>query len=181
MSEVVKQVLNLWNQLPEAQRSDFVISFEIIKEAMGIEWLRKHFDPDLTRPSIFKLGTRISEEEATRNYRGIDLAECIINLKDIDGIHECLSRMREAENPESGLAELHIGKMLYINRWPFRFIKPQGKRGNDYDLEIICHNQARCGDAKCKLESTELSSDTITTTLKNSAVNCRRTVPVCSS
>jgi hypothetical protein len=40
MSEIAT-VLSLWNQLPEAQRSDFVISFEIIKDAMGIEWLRR--------------------------------------------------------------------------------------------------------------------------------------------
>jgi hypothetical protein len=58
--------------------------------------------------------------------------------------------------------------MLFINRWAFRFVTPQGKRGNDYDLEIISHNQLRCGDTKCKLESTELSSATITNTLKNS-------------
>jgi hypothetical protein len=80
----------------------------------------------------------------------------------------CLSRMREAQNPEARYAELHIGKMLYINQWPFGFVKPQGQRGNDYDLEIICHNQKRCGDTKCKLESTEISSATITNTLQSS-------------
>ena len=167
-SEAVREVVALWNQLPEEHRSDFIVCFALIRESMGVEWLTRHFDPDLKRPSVFKIGHGTSEEEATRNYRAIDLAECIINLKDIEGIQECLSRIKEAENPEAGYAELHIAKMLYINEWPFRFVTPRGKRGDDYDLEIVCYNQQRCGDTKCKLESTELSSSTITSTLKNS-------------
>ncbi len=147
---------------------------------MGREWLIKHFNPDLKRSSIFKISFGVSEEEAARNYRVIDLAELLINLKDIEGFTECISRMRAADSPEPRLAELHIAKMLYINRWPFRFVKPQGKRGNDYDLEIICHNQVRCGDTKCKIESTELSSETITATLKNSRTQLPPEGPGCS-
>jgi hypothetical protein len=144
---------------------------------MGVEWLKKHFDPDLKKHSIFKISFGNSEEEAARNYRVIDLAELMINLKDIEGVQECLSRMREAENPEAALAELHIAKMLYINHWPIRFVKPLGKRGNDYDLEIICHNKTRCGDTKCKIESTDLSSETITRTLKNGRTQLPRDGP----
>jgi len=163
----VRDIVALWNQLPQEHKSDFTISFSIIRDVMGLEWLQKHFDPDLKKPSIFKISEGATEEEATRNYRVIDLAELLINLKDVEGLNDCLARLREADNPEPGLAELHIAKMLYINSWPFRFAQPKGLRGNDYDLEIVCHNQTRCGDTKCKLESTELSSATITTTLKN--------------
>jgi len=166
--EVISDILALWNQLPAAHRSDFTICFSIIREAMGVDWLTKHFDPETKKSGVFKLGPGISEEEITQNYRAIDLAECIINLKDIQGVGECLARLREAHNPEAGYAELHIGKMLYINQWPFRFVKPQGKRGNDYDLEIEFYEQKRCGDAKCKVESTDISSETVTQTLKNS-------------
>jgi len=167
-SETIPQLIALWNQIPEEYRSDFTLCFDIIRESMGVDWLRKHFDPDQKETGVFKISYGTTEEEATRNYRVIDLAECLINLKDVEGIQECLSRMREAENPEASYAELHIAKMLYINRWPFRIVKPRGKRGDDYDLEIICHNQTRCGDTKCKLETTELSSATIEKTLKNS-------------
>jgi hypothetical protein len=161
-----QQIVALWEQLPADQRSDFTISFEIIRGFMSLEYLKKHFDPDSSK-SFFKISFGTSEEEATRNYRVIDFAELLINLKDIDGFNECISRMREADNPESGLAELHIAKMLYINQWPFKFVKPQGKRGNDYDMEIIRNNQIMCADTKCKIEATELNSGTITSVLKN--------------
>ena len=164
----VQQLLGVWNQIPVEYRSDFTLCFAIIRKYMGVDWLKKHFDPEQKKSTFFKLAYDATEEDAIRNYRAIDLAECIINLREIEGFSDFLSRMRESENPESGYAELHIAKMLHINNWPFRMIKPRGKRGDDYDLEIICHNQTRCGDTKCKLESTELSTATIESTLKNS-------------
>jgi len=166
-NEAVRQLIALWKLIPEEHRSDFTLCFGIIRETMGFEWLRKHFDPD-QGSGFFKIASGTTEADAIRNYRVIDLAECLINLKDIEGIRECLSRMKEAENPEASYAELHIAKMLYINSWPFRIIEPRNKRGDDYDLEISCHNHTRCGDTKCKLESTELSSATIEKTLSNS-------------
>ena len=168
VDETIRRLLGVWNQLPEQHRNDFTLSFAIIRIFMGLEWLKKHLNPEQKTSGIFKLGEETNEEGATRNYRAIDLAECIVNLRNIDGFDECLSRMREADNPEPGYAELHIARMLCINSWPFRIIKPRGNRGDDYDLEIICHNQTRCGDTKCKLESTELSSTTIEKTLSNS-------------
>jgi hypothetical protein len=123
--EGAQQIVSVWNKIPEEHRNDFTLCLSIIRETMGLKWLEKHFDPGLERASIFKIGGGTSEEEAARNYRVIDLAECMINLKDVEGISECLSRMREAQNPEARYAELHIGKMLYINQWPFRFVKPQ--------------------------------------------------------
>jgi hypothetical protein len=164
-----KAVVAIWNLIPAEYRSDFTLCFGIIRNIMGVDWLKRHFDPEQKRESgIFKLAYGVTEEEATRNYRAIDLAECLLNLSHIDGLQTCLLEMQQASNPEAGYAELHIAKMLYINRWPFRIVKPRHKRGDDYDLEIICHNQTRCGDTKCKLESTELSSSTIERTLTHS-------------
>jgi hypothetical protein len=163
-----KIILEAWNQLPEEHKSDFVISLMIIKDFLGQEWLDRHLDPDQKEDGFFKLTEDVTDEAATKNFRAIDLAECLINLKDVEGFKECLTRMREAVNPEASLAELHIAKMLYVNQWPFRIVKPQGKRGNDYDLEIECNDHLMCGDTKCKLETTEISSGTITSTLKKS-------------
>jgi hypothetical protein len=54
VNEWTKQIVDLWEHLPIDQRSDFIISFEIIRGFMGVEWLKKHFDPELKKPSIFK-------------------------------------------------------------------------------------------------------------------------------
>jgi hypothetical protein len=87
-NEWIREIVSLWNQLPKENQSDFQVSFEIIKGLMGLEWLQKHFDPELKKPSVFKIGFGATEEEATRNYRVIDLAELLINLKDVEGFGE---------------------------------------------------------------------------------------------
>jgi hypothetical protein len=74
--------------------------------------------------------------------------------------------MLRASRTEPFYAELHIAKMLYANQWPFRCVKPRGKKGDDYDLEISCDGYTRCGDTKCKLESTVQTTASITSTLK---------------
>jgi hypothetical protein len=64
--------------------------------------------------------------------------------------------------------------MLYVNDWSFRFVEQAGKRGNDYDFEIQSNlGVPICVDAKCKIESTPISSDTVFNTLSSS----RRQLP----
>jgi hypothetical protein len=92
----------------------------------------------------------------------------MFNLCRIRGFGDCIANMKNAANPEPSLAELHIGKMLYANDWPFRFRVPQGKRGDSYDLEIRYMDQVVCGDVKCKIVSPIPDSKTITNTLSNS-------------
>lgn len=165
-------LLAYWQQnVPDEHKTDAVICFEIIRYVMGAEWLQKHFDPQQKEDGVFKVSFGRTDEEIAKNFRLVDFCECLINLRFVEGVHECIARLKEAKDTdaaEAGYAELHIAKMLYVNEWPFRIIKPRGKRGDDYDLEIICHNQTRCGDTKCKLKSTGLSSATIKNQLKNS-------------
>lgn len=166
--DTIRMLLAYWQAIPDQHKTDAVICFEIIRFVMGRNWLVKHFNPEQEGDGVFKVSFGRTDEDIAKTFRLVDFAECLINLRYVEGIHDCVARLREAENPEAGYAELHIAKMLFINEWPFRIVKPHGKRGDDYDLEIICHNQTRCGDTKCKLKSTDLSSKTIENTLKQS-------------
>jgi hypothetical protein len=56
-------------------------------------------------------------------------------------------------------AELDLGRMLYLNRVPFRYVLPQGVKGKDYDVEILFPDDlVACAGAKCALENRELST-----------------------
>lgn len=95
----------------------------------------------------------------------MDLAEVLYNLQTVPAFDECISRMRGGDI-EGTFAELDFGRMLYLNRAPFRFVVPSGTRGADYDIEILYPNGVvACGDAKCKIDSTEFSEHTIRNTL----------------
>lgn len=166
--ETIRMLLAYWEQMPSEHKNDAGICFEILRFVLGPDWVRKHFDPNQKGDGVFKISFGNTAEEIAKNYRLMDLAECLINLRYVDGIHNCVARFKEANDApaaEAGYAELHIAKMLYVNEWPFRIIKPRNKKGDDYDLQIISGHHVRCGDTKCKLETTELSSATIEQTL----------------
>jgi len=94
------------------------------------------------------------------------LAEILFNLQRVPGFDECLDRMRRGDI-EGALAEFNIGRMLFLNKVPFRFVIPQGVKKKDYDFDIICANgQAACADAKCKIDETTFSEGGIKEALK---------------
>jgi len=102
---------------------------------------------------------RVRSQEQT--FRVVDLAELLFNLQNIEGFDDCISRMRQGVI-EPTFAELDLGRMLFLSDVAFRFVKPGGKKGDDYDIEIKLPDWPRvCADAKCKVESTEFSASTV--------------------
>ena len=148
-------------------QNDTQIAVLIIKAFLGMPWLDRHVSEETKTAGILTIRGTILEQNLAR-VRIVDLAESLFNLCRIRGFSDCIERMKTAKNPEPSMAELHIGKMLYANDWSFRFIVPQGKRGDNYDLQIRCHNQTVCADVKCKINSLVPDSNTITNTLKDS-------------
>jgi len=161
----IKHLLASWATFPPDMRNDTQISIAVIKHFLGEDWPFTHILPDCRTPGILTVHGTVSEKKLAK-VRIIDLAESLLNLRKIPGLRDCVRHMRTAKNLEPSLAELHIGKMLYANDWQFRFVAPQGKRGDNYDLQIRYHNQPVCGDVKCKIESTAPNSGAITSTLK---------------
>jgi len=165
----VQRLITLWqNSIPELRDTlpELCVSFGIIHSFLGGEYFAKHFGPDAPDDGFFKLTPAgATNVEAARNYRVVDLAELLFNLQHIRGFARCVIQMRDAENPEPSYAELHVARMLYINDWQFRFVEPIGEKGKDYDFEINYFNNRVCADAKCKIEATALSANTVTKTL----------------
>ena len=91
----------------------------------------------------------------------MDLAEVVYNLQTVPGFDNCIARMREGDI-EGTAAELDLGRMLYLNQVPFRYVVPQGVKGKDYDAEILFPDGVvACADAKCALEITGLKAKAI--------------------
>jgi hypothetical protein len=96
----------------------------------------------------------------------MDLAEILYNLQEVPGFAECIARMRNGDI-EGTYAELDFGRMLYLRQIRFRYVVPRGRTGSDSDIEVVYPNGlVVCGDAKCKIESTEFSWKTIDYTLE---------------
>jgi hypothetical protein len=67
---------------------------------------------------------------------------------------------------EASLAELEIGRMLYVHDYKFQFNERQAVKRRDYDLEIQLDRWSVCADVKCKLEITPITATTIISTLE---------------
>lgn len=143
-----------------------LISMGVVKHFMGESWINDYLR-DGKRDDFFRVvfEDEKSHDPYVQSFRITDLAELFFNLQNIEGFDSCISKMQN-DIAQPTYAELDIGRMIYCNDWPFKFIVPQQKKRLDYDYEITLQDGlVICADAKCKLESTQLSEETIVDSL----------------
>jgi hypothetical protein len=169
------------NFAPEYLNDDtarsFVLSIGIIKHYFGEEWLTRHVSPENPTPGFLRTYAGRDEKAQLSLFRIVDFAELLFNLQDIDGFDYCLDQMRDG-NIEATYAELDFGRMLVASGVTFRFVVRSGIKGSDYDVEItLPDGLVVCADAKCKLESTTFSEETVRNTLKRAVDQLPRDRP----
>jgi hypothetical protein len=158
-------------QNDDTQRS-FWLSVAMIKHFLGLDWANKHMSPETSDPGFLRIIPGHGPETQRSTFKVVDLAELLWNLEAVPGFDLCIERLRRADI-ESTYAELDLGRMLYCGNVDFRYVKPQQIKGADYDIEIILPDWTVCADAKCKIESTNFSIETV----QNSLTHPRKQFP----
>jgi hypothetical protein len=96
----------------------------------------------------------------------------LFNLQNVPGFDECVERLK-AGDIEATLAELDLGRFLFLHSVSFRYVKPISKKGSDYDVDITYPNGVvASADAKCKVDG-EFNKKTI----ENSLETARKQLP----
>lgn len=158
-----------FDDLPEVARANavtasFAVACGVLKAFLGAPWFDKHIMPEGKRGFLTIDESTVVKHEET-SFRIIDLAEVLYNLQTVNGFDECVTRLRNGDI-EGTYAELDFGRMLYLHKIRFRYVTPQGTKTRDYDLEVLYPDgRIACGDAKCKIESTDFGAKTVTNTL----------------
>jgi hypothetical protein len=153
----------------------FWLALAVIRHFFGPDWVEENIGLGNKAPGFLRLISSDDDKvESERSaFKIADLGEVLLNLQEIDGIDLPLGKMRNGEI-EAGYAELDLGRMLYASGVTFRYVKPQQKRGLDYDVEITLPDGCVvCADAKCKIETTAFSEHTV----KNSLQTARKQFP----
>jgi len=151
--------------LNEVQKS-FARGSGVARALLGKDWTERYIISDSHKKGFFSIDESDPNLFQKSGFRVIDLGEVLYNLQNTPGFDECIEQMRNG-NLEDTLAELDLGRMLYIHSVPFRYVIPQGKQGSDYDVEVIYPDGViACADAKCKIESGEFSAESVKNTLK---------------
>lgn len=144
------------------------LSMELLRIMIDNEWVNQAiFFQHKTKPqrteedrSFFKTNSgRYQWQERVRR-----LAERLFNLQSIENIDDIIIKIKEG-NLTSRFAELEIGTTFYRREIPFEFVKPQGKKGFDFDITINTTPRINC-EIKHKIESTKISKQTILQSLK---------------
>jgi hypothetical protein len=170
-------LLNVLSTFPPEIRKDdtqraFWLSIAIVKHFLGLDWANKHISPVIRDAGFLRVIPGAGPETQKSTFKVVDFAELLWNLETVPGFDLCLERLRHADI-ESTYAELDLGRMLYCGDVDFRYVKPRQVKGEDYDIEIVLPDWIVCADAKCKIESTDFSIETI----QNSLAHARKQFP----
>src|SRR5450631_1121000 len=177
--EHLQKTLTGWPEelVKDDSRKVFCLSVAIAEYFLGQKWIDNHVIPN-GPPGFLRQGDKDKVRSEQQSYRMVDFAELLFNLQNVEGFDDCIDRIRQGII-EPTYAELDLGRMLYLSEIEFRFVKPQGKKENDYDIEITLPDWPRiCADAKCKLETTDFTRETVRNALDGARKQFPPDVPI---
>lgn len=141
-----------------------IAALHILAAIFGDDWTETHVMRDTSPTNFFCNAATEDHVRTIGRIRLIQFAEMVFNLQYVPGLHKTMEMIRDGDL-EPGFAELEVGRILYVNGRTFEFVSPKGKKGEDYDLELLFEDVTACGETKCKLESTAISESTLLDTL----------------
>jgi hypothetical protein len=165
---IVKSISDIRTKNPNYSHHDLcvVTAMMIVKEFLGLDWMQRHVTGTGAPTDFFKNDWSTEARANMHKLRLIYLAEFLINLQFVPNFKELLAKFKENDLIEATFAELEVGRIIFLNRVPFRFVRATGKKKSDYDLELCVGGIATAADTKCKLETTSRSVDTVLGSLK---------------
>lgn len=143
----------------------FIVAQHILLQAFGADWMERHIGTRARLPDFFRSREPAADDRALGIVRAVHLAEMIFNLQDHEGVGKSIGLVANGD-VEAGFTELEVAKLLRVSARPFWFVAPRGVKGDDYDLEIAFGDVRACAEAKCKIEDTEQSIQTVVRTLE---------------
>lgn len=167
----LRHLLNKYYALPDEVKREktvcgAVIALGVARHYLGLDWIERNIDPDARNLSHLSWMKHVGAEATIQVFRSTDLGELLFNLQNVAGFDELIERMKTGDI-ELYLAELRVGRLLYVNDVNFKFVIPRGTVQKDYDLEITHPSGAiLCADTKCKIEATSFSESTIMHSLR---------------
>jgi hypothetical protein len=143
----------------------YTLSVEVLIHLVGKEWVQDNVFGLAPIDSFLISNSDITEDKFKHSDRVVTLAEMLFHFQGVDGIEKRIADI-QSSNVEDTVGELEGARFLYRSGVPFRFVVPTGKRGEDFDVQILGlnGNNINC-EMKTKLAETVLSSATVWNTL----------------
>jgi len=143
----------------------YFLAQHILINVLGKEWVIEKIHATEVKDNYLRNRADSDEDERRHVERVINLGEYILNLLKTEGFGEKLIDLKKG-NIESLLAEFSCAKILFLNQYPFKFVKRSEKKKSDYDFEFIINDDRICCETKCKIEINQLNVTSIMNSLK---------------
>lgn len=154
---------------PSAEAMQYVMAATLIRTYIGDEWCDRNLsgsdqsDPYIAQNFSANRALIMAQAKIT------SIGEMIFNLQHIPNARERFARIRDS-SLEVAISDLEAARLLALSEQRFKFIEEQNRKGFDYDIEVTLDDETPlCCESKCKLESTELSKETILNSLRKAA------------
>jgi hypothetical protein len=168
MGELQAFLANVRSEHPDEDNFGLaqVAAYHILAALFGDDWVEMHITADRAPTNFFRNTSTDDHARTMGRIRLIQLAEMTFNLQYVLGLYKSV-QMIQGGDIEAGFAELEVGRILHINDMQFEFVVPKGIEGDDYDLELSFDDVLACCETKCKVETTEVSENTVLNALKH--------------
>jgi hypothetical protein len=143
----------------------------LLRELFGQDWIDRRI-PLRPGGTFMHPGGPRAGDPCKHQDRVVALAEMLFNLLHVEGIEQRIEGLREADI-ESALGELEGARLLYVTAIPFRFVRPSGTKGRDFDVEAVVGAHTVACEMKAKVEGTSPSAEGVS----NSIDRARGQVP----
>ena len=145
------------------------MAFYIFNKFLGQEWCDNHIFN--SQDGFLSFDFSEDEKRERTAVRLFELAENMFNLQIIGGFEECLDRLLTSRDKykqlKSTFAEIEFGRILQLYSIKFRYLRAQQTRNPDLELTYPDGTMV-VADAKCKIEGSVFSTNSITNSLKDS-------------
>lgn len=143
----------------------FEMALLILCHFLGKVWVNKYVLPPSNANKYLNPQPNTIENYNRSLNRIIEFAELLLNFQHTSGLEDKISAIKGGKIEET-IAELVSAKIFVFFKIPFRFVVPSGKKRYDYDLELKIKNLKICCEIKCKIDQTDISNNTILSSLK---------------
>jgi hypothetical protein len=136
----------------------FAMPLYVLGHFFGADWVRQHlFEDGFLKPPSMHVDRAKQQEIGSQAFL---LAENLFNLQGVDGFSDVYKRILSGQI-EDCVAELEVARLVKLRGDDFRFVLPRGRKGEDYDLEILKIDLTIHCETKSKLEARELSANQV--------------------
>jgi hypothetical protein len=146
-------------EIPVFQLADI-----IVLEALGLEWFDRFTRYLAERKDLQGLPGDLADRE--RAVSRLRMGHMIYLLQSCDGFVDRIEEFRSQPEVEAPFFELSLASLFVQNGYTIRFVKPSGRKQEDYDFDVLVDEEWIAVEAKTRRNGPLKDASTIRNALK---------------